>query len=166
MKVIFLDIDGVLNNYDYAMKRYNEKCEQAGVSSHAHSVINDCYDHFDPISVKVLNDVLLLVNGVKVVISSAWRLSNTLDEIRAHFEDQGIKNCNIVSQTPYLSQKKRGEEIDAWLDKNHLITDFVIIDDADDMYPHKEHLVQTTFEKGLRGAHINRILDVLGETHE
>ena len=168
MKVIFLDIDGVLNNYNYAMSVYNKKVEAQGAQGSAHSVINDCYDHFDPVSVQVLNEILE-ETGAKIVISSAWRIVNTIDELREHFTKQNIKNFDIIDVTPshskVITNMGRGGEILEWITNNKLpLDEFVIIDDSDDMNPYMDKLVQTTFDDGLRPEHKHLILQQLGVT--
>lgn len=160
MNIIFLDIDGVLNNYNYAEQKYKEMRENAG--KEGLGVINNCYDYFDPVSVVALNTILQKTDA-KIVISSAWRIYNTKDELRDHFKKQGILD-RIISMTPIDCGDSRGSEIDEWLQKNgKFVKNFVIIDDRDDMEPHMDKFVQTEFETGLRKEHIEDILRILGD---
>ena len=59
MKIIFLDIDGVLNTYN-------------------------SMDRFCPKAVSCLNE-FVQESGAKVVISSSWRLSWKIEEMREYF---------------------------------------------------------------------------------
>jgi len=120
MKIIFLDIDGVLNNY-------NTVCE--GV-------------HWEPGLVKILKRIIAETKA-KVVISSTWR--------RTEYYRNIIKNdmkIDFIDVTPKL-WKKRGVEIQTWLDENPGVEKFIILDDDSDMVHLMPHLLQTDGEFGL-----------------
>lgn len=58
-------------------------------------------------------------------------------------------NISFFDFTPEITWGDRGKEIQAWLDLHPDVTDFVIIDDRNDMQPNMNHLVQTVLKDGL-----------------
>lgn len=124
MKIIFLDIDGVLNNMD----SYPATIE-------------------DMLIFKLKN--IIIDTNAEIVLSSDWRLDNNLKNIiETRFK---LSNIPILGCTPELPTETRGKEIDAWLNehKDWSIENFIILDDRDDMDPHSSRLVQTTIREGL-----------------
>lgn len=131
MKIIFLDIDGVLNNQLWykSIKDINPQN-------------NEEYDilQFDPRCVSLLNDVTDNT-GAKIVVSSSWRKGRDLEELVELFEKVGITG-EVIGKTPILSfdyenyrtLAPRGCEIDAWIEINkYPITKYTILDDDSDM---------------------------------
>ncbi len=144
VKIIFLDIDGVLTSLKSANQFGN-------------------YKTFLPSSVEALNHILK-VSGAQIVISSAWRIGRTIEELRTIFNDQGIDGSKIIGLTPIL-RDKRGHDIDSWLKTARLpVKSFVIIDDNSDMEHHIGRLVQTTFEDGLEMSHAEKAIAMLLES--
>ena len=110
LKVIFLDIDGVLVTYGDDTVFYN------GTDMPFHRSCVECIN------------ILISQTGCKIVISSAWRLSHKLS-LPTIFKEEGIIG-EIIGATPSLGN--RGQEIAAWLNAaSGRVTSFVIIDDAD-----------------------------------
>ena len=110
MKVIFLDVDGVLNSDEYFDKIRKKNID--GIESEV-----------DVEKIKLLKQAVIQT-GAKVVLSSSWRHTKNgeqLKELLAKFEI-------YTDRTPYL-QNKRGIEIKQWLINNENIEDFVILDD-------------------------------------
>lgn len=131
MKIIFLDIDGVLNNY----------------SSKSNSVLKKQQDtHYpflwEPELVKILNRIIEETEA-KVILSSSWRTMR--DAYNVIVNDMKI---HISDETP-KTFKTRGHEIQTWLDNNPFVDKFVILDDAADMDHLKSYLLQTDGEFGL-----------------
>lgn len=164
-KVVFLDIDGVLNpfnrpelsgfQYTEEYRRILQDLAQVGID-----------DPFAPFlrreNIKELND-LLEQTGAKVVISSTWRILNTLPEIKTMFAYFGFRfNNRIIGTTPNLDAI-RGTEISFWLDKHKEVGSFVILDDDSDMEPHLDRLVQTDPALGLTGEDVERARAILEE---
>lgn len=151
MKILFLDIDGVLNSRHFFLKQKNN----LSISENA----------IDPIAVDILNKIVMLTS-CDIVISSTWRLpylwDNKIEDLFALLKNVGIK-ANFVGITPDSNYTCRGDEIQAWLDKNQNIDSFVIIDDNNDMNHLQHFLVQTSFNDGLQNEHINKIVDILNK---
>ena len=167
MRIIFLDVDGVLNN-DETEDRY---CGWTGI---------------DPKLVdklKILYDKSNEIEETKIVISSSWRyekirkdslVDGSFDYLLDKLTEKGME---VVGLTP--EDKKsgwhRGREILVWLEENKEsknVTTFVILDDESfDFYEEdinlKDYFVQTSFYKdpeyhgGLSDNHIERALRIL-----
>lgn len=153
-KLIFLDIDGVLNNQIFYAKR-KEHFQTTGVDlvEGTHAI--------DPINMAHLND-LCGITEAKVVISSTWRLGKSVDELREIFDEAGFKG-DIIGKTPRLNYKEtgdsveRGAEIRYWMKEtanrtrhNGLFKDYVILDDDSDMlYNQRNHFVWVDPYAGL-----------------
>jgi histidinol phosphatase-like enzyme len=130
MKIIFLDIDGVLNSDTWYKKRKTDFC---------------IHEEFDPFLVQQLNQ-LIKDTKAKIVISSSWRKSHTLEEMQKLFKQVGIR-AEIIGMTPVLKYANhtmsvpRGCEILKWLQDNegllgtqvHNFKNYVILDDDSDM---------------------------------
>lgn len=138
MKVIFLDIDGVLNNEVYSKQKYDE-WEKLGRPQRKRFDENS--DNFDPRCMELLNE-LITSTGAEVVISSAWRSGHTKEELQVLFEQYGFKH-KILDYTPRMGHAAtvRGNEIKWWIHENKELIgpdywrwyDYVILDDDSDM---------------------------------
>lgn len=120
MKAIFLDFDGVLN-----------------VIPQGH---DDFGGIFHPEFVENLKRIIE-ETGAKLIISSSWRHMG-LEKLHMMWEHRGYPG-EIIGITPDLwrnvvgedfhEKMQRGHEIQAILDQYYQITDYVILDDDDDM---------------------------------
>lgn len=109
MRVIFLDIDGVLN-----------VCYQKR---------DDYGQEFHPEFVENLRRIVE-ETGAHIVISSTWRMSG-LDVMREMWTKRGLPG-EVIGITPVLRTRHRGDEIQEWLRLNTVET-YVILDDDRDM---------------------------------
>lgn len=127
-KVIFLDIDDVLNTME---------SRERG-------------DLFDPNNVKALNAVLDLTSA-GIVLTSNWRLSASISEWEKILQSAGIHaDGRVLGTTPWIEGASRGIEIAYWLENSLcLVNCYAIFDDRDDMTPCAEHLLRTTPKDGL-----------------
>ncbi len=158
MRVVFLDIDGVLNSATWFRE-------------HGESVLDDA-GHLDPAAcVRVQR--LCEVTGAEIVISSTWRLLYPLAGLRTVLASRGL-TAQILGVTPDLSAD-RGEEIQRWLDNVRsvprtsacrplTVEGIVILDDDADMLHLLPWLVKTRFEAGLTEADVCRAQVVLAES--
>lgn len=154
MKVIFLDIDGVINSEDYAVYR------------HEASQFNK--DEFiDERAVAFLN-YLIGQTGAKVVLSSSWRndVPRTLEMMRRN----GFQ-YDFFDFTPYLESRHRGNEIQAWIDnyeKDHEpLESYVILDDDNDIVDGQEkNFVQCNFIHGLTSVDCYKAIGILNNDIE
>jgi hypothetical protein len=150
MKIIFLDIDGVINPW------MSEKGPGGKFGKQA------------------LENFKLILEAVQeayVVITSTWRDHYTLSQMKVFFKEAGIEPNRILDITPDLRRVEgmirhypgRNEEILAWLDQHPEVENFVIIDDVDQeqMEGMEEHFFQTKFEEGLLREQSLKIIDHL-----
>lgn len=148
MRVLFLDIDGVLNS-EKGWKRDDPK---------------DSW-YWTPECVDQLKEILKACPDVKVVISSTWRRYVTLDKFHQMFSAVGVEKDRIISTTPmHLSEGPRGREIRMWLEDHPEVKKFVIVDDTvSDMGAMMPHVVKTSFSLGLTEEHSGEIIKKFGE---
>lgn len=128
MKVIFLDIDGVLATaYEFLMNK--QKFQKKNyVAEH----LNIPYP-FNDGCVKVFNEILLKTNA-EIVLSSDWRKFWTLEELDLIFRFNGvIKSPMAVTEIDPVSmswlEKNRANEIGKYILNNRDIEQWVAIDD-------------------------------------
>jgi hypothetical protein len=169
MKVIFLDIDGVLNTEVFIRAFHGivdiVKTEHPDNEVLSRSSVYDSYgNHFDPMAVDML-EWIVASTECKIVISSTWRLSGlvVMKELWATRSLPG----EVIDITPshYHStgtSMQRGKEIDEWLEAHPEVTGYVIIDDDKDMEPHQmENFVQTDAQYGLTPSLAARCINIL-----
>lgn len=127
MKVVFLDIDGVLNN-----SRTKEKHPRGFIGIDRANLINFKY--------------FAEMTNVKIVLSSTWRFF--------HYEyvDDVMKSIGLSlhDKTDDLPDFGRGAEIKSWVDsKNLQKSDFIVLDDqVSSLGPVLDRVVQTNFYEG------------------
>lgn len=153
MKVLFADIDGVLNTEQFQIERVKKFGKM------------ECQDYyFQPSCMRHLKRIIDETQ-CKIVISSTWRKSDErIGAIKTNFVIYNINPNIIIGITPdffYSINVKdedgnnicRGSEIKSWIKSNdginHNIESIVIIDDDSDMGDLKDRLVQTSWKTGL-----------------
>jgi hypothetical protein len=148
MKIIFLDIDGVLNNLD------SLRFPRTRIKTSRHS-----YTAAHPSCVQALNQITDST-GARIVISSTWR-GIGLEVLFEIFHQWGIAGLT-VGYTPLWDRAfERGDEIANWLSRHLEVESFVILDDGDDMGHLRHRLVQTNFEVGLTREDADRAIAIL-----
>lgn len=135
LRIIFLDIDGVLNHELFYRDRYEGKND---AKSREYPL-----SEIDFVSVGYLNQ-LVLDTGAKVVISSTWRSGRSTEELQDILNQAGFVG-EVIDKTPSLRNLGdavlRGNEIYKWLKDNeevygskyHSYNNYVIFDDDSDM---------------------------------
>lgn len=156
MKILFLDIDGVLNSHAFW-----KRCGELGI-------LPD--DKVDPLAVERLNR-LTDETGAKIVVSSTWRLpyvwSRNLNSLIVRLQKLGIKG-EIIGMTPdHRKIFGRGAEIQSWMLQARQdgieIDSFAIVDDDSDMDNLMDYLVQTSMTDGLQEVHVQAIIEMLNK---
>lgn len=157
LKIIFLDIDEVLNSKQY--KR------EIG------SKFTDPKYQIDPLAVKRLN-AIVSATGAKIVISSTWRLSfiysaDALQKLQDCFAQYGIND--IIDYTPQILATDgtplisfRGDEIKEWL-KDKQDVNFVVIDDIDMTDDFGNRMILTHENDGLQDYHVSKAIGTLSQ---
>lgn len=184
MKVIFLDIDGVLN----CQEAYeNNECKYVDFTLND---VEDFYQTFYSQSKKWLNKLITQTES-KIVISSTWRHSG-IDFMKKVWELEEMSG-EIIGLTPHLKRADnytipRGCEIDFYLkntlnfshinwDKNIQqeymdksgIENYIIIDDDSDMlYGQRNHFINVLPSprnmSGFNENHYKQGIEMLSKT--
>jgi len=150
MKVIFLDIDGVLNSVN-SMVAFRSASAQ----------------NLDSVSVKLLQR-LCEVTDAKIVISSTWRMGRDEKYFIDLFKWYGWKNAPVIGRTPVEYDKCRGEEIQMWLvDVKTKVEKYLIIDDDSDMLEEQDpYFLHVPGVHGFDISHYVRALRHFGQPDE
>lgn len=171
MKIIFLDIDGVLNfESHYRSKGFtNYRNAKRQLKKDVKSEKIERLDYYrSQINIQALKRIERLCKRTKasIVISSTWRLGITIEEFHEIFDYCGLtEKLPIIGTTPHFhvdiyGSLPRGCEIKHWLEKKgfkHInwsteeqqkyidssgIENYIIIDDDSDMlYNQRNHFV-------------------------
>jgi hypothetical protein len=170
MRLIFLDIDGVLNHEQWFRNRGRAPMDLTYRQRLQHSV--------DPHRLELLNQITDLT-GAKIVLSSSWRNYASWQTTARGLAEHGMRGM-MVDATPRKDERDhrvfarfqgrfpdpiepypRGYEIQQWLDPLPVAPQFVILDDDPDMEHLGPRLVQTSFETGLTEEHVNEAIRLL-----
>ena len=152
MKVIFLDVDGVLNSIDSE--------DRLGA-----------FIGIDYAGVKLLREIVDKT-GAKIVLISSWKLkwhkNKESQSNLANYLDQRLEeeNLSIIDKTED-NLFNRGEGIINWL-STHPTESWIILDD--EAFDYEEcgimpHLVKTSFyDGGLKDTHVELAINLLNTT--
>lgn len=156
MKVLYLDIDGVLNSHRYDQER------TAGQGN------------IDESRLPLLREIVC-ATGAQIVLISSWRIhwdrepgqrDNIGRELDTLFARYGL---TILDKTPQMP-RSRAEQIQAWQEQcPQTVEAFVILDDAFGGWGDlAERLVKTNSRigRGLESAHVEAAIRLLGRKEE
>ena len=155
-KIIFLDIDGVLNSqkwYDFYISNemYKDKSKDFDL---------------DPSAIELLNSILEEVPSVRIVVSSTWRydIDDTIDRLKA----QGLKIPVIGKTSVKVHEDQympRGVLVKKWIDE-HICSDtcnYVILDDDTDfLIDQANNFIKTSSSEGITEDNVKRAIGILG----
>ena len=151
MKVIFCDVDGVLNND-----------ETTAISPNGYRGVSN----------ELIRNLRNIVRetGAKIVLSSDWRLVRDDPEHSKDYRYLVRKlrfagGLTIDGHTDDISWSKRGTEIKKYLQDHPEVTDYVILDDLpfrDFLFCRElRHLVLTDSRTGLTEEDVKRAVKIL-----
>lgn len=183
MRVLFLDVDGVLNSDAYLQPR----------ASRAHVEMAQL---LDPAACALLNDVLA-ATGARIVLSSDWRFKiGSLTEMERMLRGRGALCAELVGQTPNIVRRcrdegvafrlqwvseqlragrelsdikvwpwaGRGDEIMEWLGTRADVAQYAVVDDNDTgMREAAARLVRTDPAVGLTQRDADALVALLNE---
>ena len=135
MKVLFLDIDGVLNRFG----------DENGVGATKETADGTTLIGIDRALLTIYKTILERVDPI-VVLSSTWRV---VPELREHLRKTGVYFHDV---TPVFDPSRflRGHEIQAWLKECAEEPRYAIIDDDSDVLPEQmPNFFRTNGEDGL-----------------
>lgn len=168
MKIVFLDIDGVINT-----RRTTLRASHVFYTPLADMNKFAEMEPFDRFCIERINKITDATRA-KIVISSSWRYLFKEEEEWPYFTKflkvVGLTG-EVIGRTPigkeYVNEMsvediERGHEIQMWLDKHKgKIESFVILDDNSDMAHLKERLVQTPSDIGIQDEDAERAIRYL-----
>ena len=161
-RIIFLDIDGVLNSHIIAEEwfRLTGKVGYGGWFNEEDIVIEKSDVKWGHLNVSNLREIVEATDA-KIVISSDWRRSFSVEKFKQMFELYGWK-APVIDKTTVL--KSRGLEIAAWLAANSDVENYVIIDDNDQFLPDQlDRFVHTNPECGLSWNDTQKAILILNQ---
>ena len=140
MRVIFLDIDGVLNCSDYRRQVLGQGYYSVAIQQH---------------QVERIKKLVEKTEAVIVLISSwrkYWRPEGSIDGAGKRIEVAfALEGLSITDKTPVLKDGSRSLEIEQWLKGKGYINQYVILDDNDFLWskPLRSHWVCCSDDTGL-----------------
>jgi hypothetical protein len=169
MRIVFLDIDGVLNHF-------GTNWEDARWSPQPDGLLR----------VPIASECVMRLNRLtdetraRIVISSSWRRFARWQDLGPALARHGVTG-EIVGETPDLvndaawrkmwrtrprapiehERIQRGMEIGEWLLGHPEVVSFAILDDGSDMVCLRSHLVQTDPNVGLDDPDVERAIHLL-----
>jgi hypothetical protein len=151
VRVLFLDIDGVLNSQRTAVAFNGCPFDVRPESLHK----------WDMAAVNLLRG-LCMAGNIKIVLSSTWRLDPDYLNIGTALNLPLIDRTGTAPWMP-ADNARRGREIKAWLDDHVEVTHYAIVDDDSDMLPEQTpYFVQTSNFDGLTWAPFVKLCGIFG----
>ena len=155
MKVIFLDVDGVLNT----LGPRNRRTQMIGS-------VNG-YD-LDPDLCFNLRDLVERTDAV-AVLTSAWRIGNATRRgvtrgafLRMYLATFGVTIYDQTHSENTTDQTRRGQEVASWLRGHEPLESWVAIDDSRAFLPEQAlNVVITDPLEGLTSAKVTEARDIL-----
>ena len=133
-KILFLDIDGVMNSKLYFKNSFNPDEDDSRFDVYSVYLVKKLVEEF----------------SLKIVITSHWR-SGMVEKLMSELKRNELMSfLHKDSFTPILRSAQRGKEIKAWLDSHPGINDYIIIDDNENMLEEQKcRFVKTDAFAGL-----------------
>jgi hypothetical protein len=142
MKILFLDIDGVLNTL----------------------LPHESHGPFSKAACAHVNALLAKVPDLQIVMSSAWR-RHGINACKQILQEQGIDGTRVVGMTSPQKEvgiMDREKEIMDWLALNPNVSNYVIVDDYFAMPLLQDRFVKTNSYVGFTEADKKKALKILG----
>lgn len=158
MKIIFLDIDGVL----CTRRSHLSYGKEGGI-----------WHEWDPIACNAVRRSCL--KGCRIVVSSTWRFHE--EDLWPMMESHGLKEFVYFPdwKTPDMGRlmldatwdskisKIRGNEIEDWLCRHPEVSSYKILDDIPDFLEHQTKFhIHTDSEEGMDSDNIKKLLNWAG----
>ena len=146
MKIIFLDVDGVLNNYETT------------------ELTPDKYIGIDDKLVELLSKIVKLTDA-KIVLMSDWKDDWNLQKPDGVYLDKKLEKygLEIIARTYESYPSRRGEGVRAYLKENK-VEEYVLIDDtefSDFTDELEERFVNTDPVSGLTLEDVQKAIKIL-----
>jgi hypothetical protein len=166
-KIIFLDIDGVLNPVHYMNALY-KMWNASNKQIKSHDEYGQLFFYQNCEALKKIIDA----TNAKIVISSTWRMAG-MNQMKALWQQRQLAG-EIIGITPteqvivdsgmakHYDEVCRGMEIAYWINKHKYVGTYVIIDDTDDMLKDQQkYFVKTNSNYGLTLDDAEKAIQIL-----
>jgi hypothetical protein len=182
VKILFLDIDGVLNSTEFIGLKATHKGYGKPLTRWERQLISKALEHWEAPNVEIpkarrmiQNDIrqldraaierlneIIRQTGAKIVVSSTWRMWYRAPGLQLILSSFGLQG-DVIDRTWLSPSRYRAHEIRKWLEETSLkVESFVAIDDDSfDMVEVADRLVKTSCLTGLLDEHIERAVEIL-----
>lgn len=169
-KILFLDVDGVLNSKKYLDTVKSDRETLIAELVHYYKDDKTPYPsartlavrliHMDETKVELLREAVEKTN-CKIVLSSSWRMGNTAQQFQFLLEQksEGFPKC-VIDTTVQEMLPIRGDEINKWIKDNNFKGKYCVIDDEEKTYDYQPRIV-TSYAEGMTKADVTRIIKFL-----
>lgn len=172
MKVIFLDMDGVVNGFHHQRHWISTYKKEHKVNRL--QALHAFYEEFDQMQEFVIPELaerisrIVKVTDCNIVWSSTWRIIEkyrNLNDAKEMFDRRGLPGDRLIDRTPSIFLGRRWEEIQKYLVEHSSlnIERFVIIDDDPGAELKSEigKFFKTDFNIGITEPITNKIIEYL-----
>lgn len=157
-KVIFLDIDGVLNKSSFGEDTYYDKFADSDLALDQDLIAN-------------LKTLVESDDSIRIVWSSDWGVYdkeywNRWKNPIKHIESFDWMKGKVLGITPRKLSSEHFHEIKWWLDHHPDINDYVILEDSyfpDEWFGLEHHLVRCDSAKGFDNDCLEKALMILND---
>ena len=152
MKVLFLDLDGVLNTFTSRRRK--------GLSYYSDIIDEDKLRHIKEIVKKTECEIVLTSSWRKYWNNRGTQIDSAGKAIQNAFNSLGL---TIYSKTPVIENAYRNQEIVSWLKNNGMVEQYVILDDKDFQWSEdlRRHWVACSDETGFTATQIDVAVNIL-----
>ena len=172
-KILFLDINGVLNSEEYFQQndaiRFAEY--QSCVKDSRSFRESYCWP-FGDLSESLIKKLNIIIESTdcSIVLSSSWRTLCTLPNLRGWLAQKGFNYPHkLIDFTTTSGSGTRGKEIRKWLNEHQEVMSYAILDDnSSDItgkragdFEHPDNFVETDFAVGLQDAQVSKVIEIL-----
>ena len=146
MKILFLDVDGVLDSWRTSI----------AFGGMPFNIVGRDRAMFDEVAIRLIAAICERA-GAQIVLSSAWRRED-------YWQDIGpALGLPIIDRTPWVFNGYRGDEIAAWLGEHAQVERYAILDDmADAGVGHEGRFIRTSMKEGFTYANAEKLAELLG----
>lgn len=161
MKILFLDIDDVLNCWETKDVILTPDGTPSWIPGRIPKV---AWKGLDEFRVEFIRNIVRKT-GCKIVLSTSWRSDDIATEYLKKRLGKDIADHIIGVTVDHNGNEPRAVEIEEWIEKHPEITKFVILDNTewDDLERFGKSFVQTVTHKGMTEEHMKRVIEILGE---
>lgn len=160
MKLIGLDVDGVLNSLAGVNRRGQDRRE---IRDPHHGCTTMFKEHVDELNriTRTTDAKLLLISTWRMFVGSKWAPSK--EKLFEVFRDFYGIEAEFIGQTPRSRSGVRGYEIADWFVTKQPFEPerFLIIDDDSDMAQYGGHLLKTRWATGLTPELADQAIEML-----